>query len=387
MKKVVIGAMAVLALTACSNEEVIQTNEQNQEISFTAVTGKALSRAVHAYCNNDMPDNFNVWANVPADGGTTKIYFSGDQFDYDSGTNTYKNHGDVRYWPNGKINLFACKNATPEWSGATLVVNDFTVADDVDKQVDFIYAVENVASKPTTAQPLNFRHALSQIEFNARNENSKIYVEVKGVKVCRVANKNTFTFPTASTKDKVGEHNSGNYTDNFTGKIQGTWGASPSGTKDYSVTLTTGEPIASTTTSITVPSGEWDTNTMILMPQTITPWNPGASAKPSEGTGTYFLLNCKICNIASSTYDPSTDVQLWPASGDYGEIAIPAPGTASDPTVWEQGKRYIYTFVFTSTGNGGTDPGTGDEVLTPITLNVTVDDFVKGAEEEIGMTK
>lgn len=43
---------------------------------------------------------------------------------------------------------------------------------------------------------------------------------------------------------------------------------------------------------------------------------------------------------------------------------------------WKDGFRYVYTFNFTNYGVGGTDPDSGDPVLTPITLTVTVDDFV-----------
>lgn len=393
MKKCFFGAIAVLALASCSNEKVVELS-QDQEIKLTAVTGKALSRAEHAYCNNDMPANFKVWANVP-DGAGKKVYFSGDQFIREGETANYKNNGDARYWPNGPINLFACLNANPAWTDdkSTLEVKDFTVDGTVANQVDFIYAMQEVSSKPAadTRVAINFRHALSQVEFQARNENSKIYVEVKGVSVCRVADKNTFTFPTASTDDKVGAHNSGAYTDNFTGKNQGTWGATPAGNATYEVDLATAVPVKSTNTSVTVPAGEWDGNTMILMPQTITAWNKSAAAKPADGTGSYLLLNCKIWNIAAPNasaedgkggYNSTSDVLLWPKSGEnYANIAIPFSGT------WKQGKRYIYTFVFTSTGNGGTDPGTGDEVLTPIKLTVTVDDFVEGGNTVVDMVK
>ncbi|MDY5118466.1 MAG: hypothetical protein SPE65_00585, partial [Muribaculaceae bacterium] len=78
------------------------------------------------------------------------------------------------------------------------------------------------------------------------------------------------------------------------------------------------------------------------------------------------------------TVNKTTDLVLYD-----GEIAVKMP----DNTVWEQGKRYVYTFVFTTDGNGGSDPSTGDPVLTPITLDVTVDDFVDGnADKDVDMT-
>ena len=176
MKKVLVGAMALLTLAACSNEEVLQKNEVKQEINFTAVTGKALSRAADGYCNNEKPGDFLVWANVPDGSSGYKKYFSGDKFIQD-GT-VWKNDGAVRYWPYSEINFFAVKNAeNVDWnaSNTTIVVSDFIVKNSAGEQVDFIYAVANVATKPTTGQTeLNFRHALSQIEFNAQNKNDKL---------------------------------------------------------------------------------------------------------------------------------------------------------------------------------------------------------------------
>ena len=60
-------------------------------------------------------------------------------------------------------------------------------------------------------------------------------------------------------------------------------------------------------------------------------------------------------------------------------IAVPIPAS----TEWEDGLRYVYTFNFTKTGTGGVDPGTGDKVLTPIELTVSVDDFVDAGETDV----
>ena len=53
MKKVLLGTLAVLTLAACSKDEVIQQNP-NDEITFTAVTNKAVSRAADGYCNKKL---------------------------------------------------------------------------------------------------------------------------------------------------------------------------------------------------------------------------------------------------------------------------------------------------------------------------------------------
>ena len=118
------------------------------------------------------------------------------------------------------------------------------------------------------------------------------------------------------------------------------------------------------------------------MPQTLTAWVPSASApKPAAQKGAYFLVKCKIFNVAKPAdgYQPS-DVRIWPASNEYADVAIPYSAT------WEAGKRYVYTFVFTDKGNGGYNPEPGgtdpEDVLVPIKLDVTVDDFVDGAADQ-----
>ena len=414
MKKILLGTLAVLTLAACSKDEVIQQNP-NDEISFTVTANKAVSRAQDGYCNKSLPTSFNVWANV-SDGSTGyKPYFSGDEFIKDE-TNTYKNKDINRYWPSVAVNFFACVNATPEWKStttptdySTIIVKDFTVQKDLDKQVDFIYATVKGATKPAAdavdkTQKINFRHALTQIEFMAKNENSKIYVEISSVSVMNVYNKGTFTFPTESTKDNYEGPKASVNPDSKphtgpatpTGGVivnQGKWDVNTSSTDDYTASFTAIEVPYNTNPSLTVTdptNQEWNTNTMYLMPY------GDASATPAEyipnwnGTGipaadkAYFQITAKIWNVAATTdatpgsVNKTTDVVLYD-----GEIAVKIP----DNTVWEQGKRYVYTFKFIEKGNGGTNPGTGDPVLVPITINVTIDDFVDGTGAVIPMSK
>ena len=107
------------------------------------------------------------------------------------------------------------------------------------------------------------------------------------------------------------------------------------------------------------------------------------SGKPTEAGGAYFLVKTKIWNVAAGDgkrTDDANNIVLWGAT-DGKDIAVPMPAD----TNWEPGKRYVYTFVFTTIGNGGTDPDSGDPVLIPIKLNVTVDDFVDGTGATINM--
>lgn len=397
MKKVLLGTLAVLTLAACSKDEVVQQNP-NDAISFSIVTNKAVSRAIDGYCNNKLPDDFQVWAAAQG-----KKYFENETYEkYNDAKpgvpEVYKykpSDGVMRYWPeSGTVDFFATKNANGTVnftaSGTTSIAfTGFTVNGTVSAQTDFIYAVNKDAKKTTPTAPLNFRHALSQIEFMAKNENSKIYVKIDGVSVKNVNSVGDFL---------VNEETEGNYedadhkfgettitpiTDPRTGRCSWTNQKTKVG---YDVTFDE-TVVLSTPTSLTVKDAsdkEYNGNTMYLLPQTLTAWDKKDAA--STQANSYFIVNALIYNVADgATFNPTDDIVVWGdnSSGSWKTkpIAIPVP----DPTKWEDGKRYVYTFVFTKDGNGGYDPGTNEPVLTPIKLQVTVDDFVDAGNENVNM--
>ena len=416
MKKVLLGTLAVLTLAACSKDEVIQQNP-NDEITFSVTTNKAVSRAADGYCNASLPGDFQVWAEV--DG---KNYFAKERYVFETGsTNTYVISGAVRYWPESttqKINFYAACNigtgseseiSIKDWDKTTTatpaskVIEGYTIENDVTKQKDLLYAVVKDATRPAGTEgkiAINFRHALSQIEFMAKNENPNIYVEISQVKVCQVNSKGDFTFP-STTDGNINKHD-------FTGTYPaaskvGTW-ANQSILADYeTTTFTPAVPLSErsyedngTLTSPSAPSAasglttkddsgkEYSSNTMYLLPQEPSVWNPTTNNTPGAGKGAYFLVKTKIWNVAAGDGKraESSEIVLW---GDTNgkDIAVPFPAS----TKWEPGKRYVYTFKFTTTGNGGYNPSDGEPVLIPIKLEVTVDDFVKGIDKDVEMTK
>lgn len=424
MKKVLLGTLAVLTLAACSKDEVIQQNP-NDKISFSAVTNKAVSRAQDGYCNNSLPGSMLVSALYTADGSNWKTYFTNETYTKGTGSIYAITGSDLRYWPdlgtdadNVKMKFFAMVNATPAWDGTTgMKVENFTVESTVSAQKDVLYAVQEVAKKPDGAQAINFRHALSQIEFMAQNKNKNIYVEITGVKVMNVWDKGTVTFD-QSTAGNVVTHTppSGSYPAADKVCIWGTYKNSSDDsnaaaksnfgvtfnkvqlsqkevTAESPLTYGAGQAKASSLTTEDE-TGEWNANTMYLLPQEIQSWVPTTNAKPAAGKGSYFLVKAKIWNVPAGNGEradtsASGDVVLWDNTkgGDDQFIAIPIPAIT-----WKPGKRYVYTFVFTTSGNGGynpdpTDPSEPEPVLTPITLSVTVDDFVDGGNTDVNMVK
>ena len=392
MKKIISGIAVLMLLVSCSKEEVIDVNHDGDEITFDVVTNSA-TRAADVYCNNNMPKEFYVSA--ISDGMS---YIDKDHIAYEN--ESWVNKSGVRYWPETTVDFYAYynDNGSYQWSvaegKAVAKFVNFTVNGSVAAQQDLIYAVKTSQSKPgedaaNTPVALNFRHALSQIVFQAKNTNANLYVEISGVDVVNVGNTNTFTFPSVDTDNNIVDHD-GTTADYPAGADGwGTWADLTSGDASYAVEFKPvavkgdNNVVALTTTDDGAKDGEFNANTMLLLPQTTTAWD--AESKLGETSGSYFLVNCIIKNVKDgSGVAGDDDVYLWGAANAPKKLAIPVAFN------WEQGKKYIYTLVF-GEGNGGYEPDpedpTPDPVLVPITFTVTVDDFVTPPATEVESDK
>ncbi len=411
MKKSFLGVCGLLALASCSNDEVMDVNHDGDEITFNVVTN-APSRADTVFCNAHPFQSFKVWARY--DG---KMYINGD-FIKKNGT-SWENTIGTRYWPtdennennNKSVTFFASHNGgTFKWPTdmTTSPTETFSVNDEVAKQKDFVYAVKTQGKSENKNVSLNFRHALSQIVFNAKNTNPHLYVEIYGVSVCNVKWKGTFTYPSIDT-DHTGnledtDHN-GSFTPSQTISYSdgswGSWDVSVTGEtnpyKQYDITFNgTAKKLRIPTdaTDVTVSltnnatGSEFNNNAMLLLPQPLNTDGTGTKKLDVHKTieeqaneyNTYFRVKCKIYNVADPTAaDLTTNVCLWGADDASGEeIVIPAS------LKWEQGKKYIYTFVF-GNGNGGYNPDDMNPVLMPITFDVKIDDFFDGGNTDVNM--
>lgn len=389
-----------MAMASCSQDETIGINHDGDEITFNVVTNNA-TRAADVFCNQNLPGGFYVSA--ISDG---KTYIDKD---YVTGTNEkWTNTSGTRYWPETPVDFYAHVNGGDayKWNNGSPKFEGFTVNNTVGSQVDLLYAVKKNQSKTNGTVNLNFRHALSQIVFQAKNTNANLYVEIAGVSVANVGGTNTFTFPSDDTEDNIVDHDEnadGVYKDDEFGDITnvtgwGTWAALTKGEEQYNVDFPkTAVPGNNTLVSLTTANEtgkEYNSNAMLLLPQKTAAWDPETNPLPGaeKNTGSYLLVDCAIFNVAGDEYAGS-DVCLWGEQDKEGawttkELAIPV---AFD---WQQGKKYVYTLVF-GEGNGGYDPDPDpdpdpedpDPVLVPITFEITVDDFelVDGGEIESGI--
>lgn len=383
MKKYYLLAAGFLTLLgSCSQDDIVDVNHDGDEIRFTAVAN-APTRAAAIHTTANLTE-FQVSA--VSEG---KNYIQNDKFVKEG--NVWTGQGTPRYWPedeNQTVDFYAHLGGEIAYNWApgeptTASFNNFKVADDVKAQEDLIYAVTIGQKKQETAVPLNFRHALSQIVFNAKNASQKIYVEIYGVEVHNVQNQGTFTFPSETTAAQVTDNTQTDYED--TNKGKGDWSAT-TGKTSYKVEFNDPIVVSSDGTNLNklvdVTTGSDVTNAMVLLPQTTTAWDPeNVGATADANTGSYIAVKCKVYNIAEGDgVHADGDELVWGGSDEKGAwLGIPA---AFD---WDQGKKYIYTLVFGNGGGGhipGPDPDPDPEFVS-IKFNVTVDEFLNGGSQDI----
>lgn len=434
-KHLLLTASVMALFSSCSNDELVnESTSHGDAIAFSVTTNNA-TRAADYWCNANKPSFFHVSASYNG-----AFYFKDDLYKLSEGKWTPQD-GNYRYWPDiypaqgtvgsegyvaGKsLNVYAYKvNAeTADALGDAFATFSWTAADAAPtismtpktkaaEQRDLLYAYTQVFNKPTygATADINFRHALSQIVFYAKCENTKVYVEIEEIALMNAATSGTFTLPTGTntTNDNLENHAQAGEA-KTTGL--GTWalnytrtGSTPNRSYTASCTkvvdsktvltaLTPGNTGWTNLTDNTAGSGTGESavaetnygQSLLVLPQT-TYTGEGAADNKLEaydhtaalgntGKCACIAIKCKIRNIAG-TEVKDNDVYLWGSATEAKDLVVPVDFT------WEQGKKYIYRINFSKTGHGGYDPGTGDEVLVPIQLSVTVDDFAKVTDIE-----
>lgn len=369
-KYLLVTALSAAALTACNNDEVLEVN-QGRGISFQVAT-EAATRA--AATTTNTINKFKVWGFTD-----NKTLMDGVEVTKSSGTWSYDN---IIFWPASSVDFYSVSPGTV--TGVSITneaqkITGFTVAEKQDEQIDLLYAVNKGEEKEkheTEPVSINFRHALSQIVFKAKNTNENLKVIVKGVKIANIKKAGDFTYPSQSTTTQYTSGSS-----SIVATTQGEWDnvtteqTFAAGMNVNGVTL---EGKVETALDLTSKENEVYTGALFMIPQALTPWDPEATgALNTTNKGVYFLVDCQILSGTNK------DIQVWPSDPkvQYAEVAIPA-----SELNWEQGKKYIYTFTFGE--GGGYVPGEEpdpDPTLIGIDFNVTVDEFKDGGEQDIDM--
>lgn len=401
MKKLLIFGVAALSLTACTSEDIMEQNAAN-EIRYTVQTERG-TRATDVYCPNNMHSHFKLYAATTDNG---RPFIVGD--DVTRNGNTW-NNATKRFWPAEALNFYAFENDQNSFNWENKTFENFQVNPNVAQQNDLLYAFAKNVQKEETADSktldLNFRHALSQVVFRAKNTSTCYYIECYGVEVHNLYSKGTYTFPTETTTSNI-PHNPGLVdTDNnniieWYAATRGSWALNDQQTNGYSVSglnlsLFKGGATGNLTDVENGLSDEHETegqfaNAMLLLPQQNQALNLKEMSEGATGNGgSYFVLNCRIWNIADAentvyTEDEVTEGKKLFNKNDEviqyeGAIWVPA---AID---WKEGYKYIYTFVLGGEGQGFTPGPDPHPVFVPITYSVTVDEFIPWYNQDLDL--
>lgn len=217
MKKVLLFSAAILALSSCSNTDVLEEGniQQTNAIGFQTLVNKE-SRAL----SNGSFNDFYVYGSYYKSGNENnkiaifngeRVTKGGTQQDTETGTNTGWGYVGTRYWINGAMYKFygySCENrevgkVTVNGNDVTTRANyidgEFNLVDyisDKNHQHDLVFASSNlIEGKETGNQPVSFsfKHILSKLRVNFVNKYPAGYtLTISNVKVSNIRNKGKF---------------------------------------------------------------------------------------------------------------------------------------------------------------------------------------------------
>lgn len=382
-KNLLLAAMAAAAMTSCSNDDVIEVN-QGDKIAFQASMEKLLTRATV-----ESSDDMGIF-NVTAIGNGTN-YFT-DLTVTKGGTGW--DPAITYYWPSYALNFYAyapvkATDKTPDFTGTVQIANGakqivgFSPEQTVSDQKDLLISCNN--GQKLASVPMNFKHALSQIEVKAKKADENVKIEVIGVKLVNLGTKANFTFPEAKTEKGYNLTKAACWSDPS---------EKDQPAKAYMVKGSTAKELGTTAESIM-----FGTDNFMVIPQKMNPWG-GTAAK----TGAYLSV---LCRISVKNGANLTQIYPQPAAGatttdTYAFSAVPITPD------WEPGKKYTYTLTFcdkasnagagkidpnpetpdgTDSSNVETTPGTGGTPILgdAIKFTVTVDTWTAGTDQSANM--
>lgn len=360
-KKTLISYVLMLLIAfSCSNNE----SEYEQEeliapaIDFMIYSSKTKGKPIIG--NEDFKlvnSGFGVTAfisseqNLPYVGNITE----GAQIVYTTNWQ-YKKDAEIRYWPPQTMTLdfyayapfLDTKRVNPSFSKTTgMVFKDYMISPKEEDQQDLMYAVALKKNKESDAGkvPLLFKHALTQIHFNARVEGNNMCVDIasNGIKLHNINSKGTFSVNNTIVKWEP---------------------ASSKVLQEYTVSSQE-KTINHGTQYQTISQTD---KALMLMPQEFVAWNTKSSVKGQQGG--YLSINCKIY-----TQDAQKQkVFLHGSKDSYALLYVPFSSMNvrnSDEQLWKMGKKITYNLLF-----GGGYNENGKPILTPITFTTTVESWI-----------
>lgn len=358
-KKIFLAAIAAVAMTSCSNDEIVENGAQSA-IGFNALTSNiATTRATPVNGANLKDNPFEVYA-FTADGKPFMgNHFSTSPYDMSSGIVIahdgtgwdYQNPADLAYWPTQSLNFYAFHPVadpsmffTYEVSSDSKQIIRYMIPTKPQYQTDVMYAINRGATKNSHAgkAKLQFHHTLSQVFFKAKTELESMSVDIKSIDVRNCGFSGVLTLPTEGEAITAENWEVSSNTDG-----QSDFGVFPVAMDGDLLN------IGVTAKQVTATS-----DVQMFLPQTLKRWNPESGStiiQANQSGESYLAIACKI---------RQNDVYLHGSESEYKYLYVPFG------VQWEPGKRYTYTLVF----GGGYDEN-GNIILAPIDFIPEVDEW------------
>lgn len=379
MKKLGLLVLSSAAMfAACTSETEVQNVSPKDAISFNT-TLKGVTRTVYT---NETFDRFKVVAlSSTGIGGFTDDVVK-------SSTSKWATT-DIQLWPTdgAQLSFFAYAPtdliATEDIS--TTITKDshkltgFYPKELLADQQDIVTAF-NTGTKADNPNgvDLKFRHALTQIEILATNEDVARYtVDVLGSKLVRVNSKADMTFPTNSND-------------------AASW-STATDPKQYGDKLPAAITLNATPQRVMTDGNNW-----MMLPQQLEAWNlkPTKTENNEDNNGAYIAVLLRITELKTGKY-------IYPEKKEGDVTARFAYAAIPVSTNWKLGHKYTYTLKFFGAGGGAgfvagdlknpnlaSDPQVDTKPMGELTeskigqpiidgvinFNVQIEDWVEGAE-------
>lgn len=370
----VLNALAVLQLWSCSSDEVVSTSGQPEsevQMTFDVSAEEAMTRgeAISSTSFVQSGRQFKLWGWM-----TEKINETTDRTaplvsDFNSNPltaipvtyNAASSNWTVEqtfYWPRPKYraDFFAIYPADIETSfSADTKTITYTSGAPFDGNTDLMYATysdqraERDNSEKQRTVYLRFHHAMAQILFfgqlSAEFQTLGWDIEVKKIEIHNMNGAGVFTLKSAYADlgSEYGiENNKGIGTSTAISFVPAT-----STLTTYAPAMnTTGEasnPVNPVLTGSQLSQLTSPTDVLMVLPQTLTPWTPTASANATPSTNDGYIA----VELRAVAHDGETTT--YPLKTDGGYITVYAPFTSPTTSGFEGGKIYKYTLTLGST--------------------------------------
>lgn len=356
MKRLVIAALAIGAMAACTKSNI--QYEQPEEISFQPVAKKATKAVNGAIDGNDYPtgEDFNVWSWWTGEPAGTSISELAKKFEFNEAntesdkpilyinagtfanrkdadskpTNTWGGKTTPYYWPTTGSLVFAGYSPAPaeasrgtfkyDFDTQTFTVEGYTQSNDISKTVDLMWFDADQSYKKKDAVSVTFNHALSWLEFKFKladddtPHNWKITkVTLNGIETKADFSSSPMGWSNYSTEDAY---------------------------KNQQMTIFTGNKSLESSEagylSADADARKNENTGVVVIPQSCAP-AIGNDAAAAELVIEYGLLTPASVGTESEVYIPQR-VTL--------PLTYTAEGGSTPEYAWEPGYHYIYTITF-----------------------------------------